>query len=817
MASSKIKGLTIAIGGETTGLDKALSGVNKKSKDLQSELREVEKLLKFDPSNTELLAQKQKLLSDAVQTSREKVDTLGTALEQAQEKLASGDIGEDQFRALQREVIKAEQSLDKFESQAEYSGDEIEKAGEKAKKSGDDAEKGVSGWEKLASTGGKAALAVGAAAGTAAVALGKEVVAQFSELEQNLGGSEAVFGEYANEIQKTGEDAYKNLGLSQSEYLATANKMGALFQGAGIEQQESLTLTTEAMQRAADMASVMGIDQSSAMEAVTGAAKGNYTMMDNLGVKMDDTSVKAYAMANGFSGVWAEASNSEKARYAMQMFFETTSQYAGNFARESEQTISGSIGMMEAALSSFTAGLGNPDADMQNLTQNLIDSFGAVVDNIKPVLENVVKALPEAIEGILPALDDLLPSIITTIINIFSEIVKAVIGLIPDLIPAIVEAGTQLIFSLVEGISETIPELVPAAIESVLTFVDTILDNIDVLVDAALAIMVGLANGIIDALPKLIEKIPEIVENLVTAIIENAPKLIAAAIEIIAILAVGIIENLPELIKAIVKIIPAIIEAIASGIGDLLSAMGEWASELSEWVKTQVPAIVAQIADFFYGLPGKIWDLIVDAVYAIGDWATDMIAKAKETIPEVISNIVEFFKELPENMKDVGVNMVKGIWEGIKSMAKWAKDKISDFANGLVDGVKNVLGIHSPSKVFAGIGGYMAEGLGNGFADQMRAVSKQISASIPTNFEDTLSYAAAPIRTPARAAQDTAQTNSTGAISNTANAPGAATAQPVQKIEIIFSGTYAQLARALNPIVKMGNNLVGPSLVEGIV
>lgn len=111
----------------------------------------------------------------------------------------------------------------------------------------------------------------------------------------------------------------------------------------------------------------------------------------------------------------------------------------------------------------------------------------------------------------------------------------------------------------------------------------------------------------------------------------------------------------------------------------------------------------------------------------------------------------------------------------------------------------------------------MAEGLGNGFADQMRAVSKQISASIPTDFEDTLSYATAPIRTPARAAQTMAQTDSTGAGSSAANAPRVATVQPVQKIEIIFSGSTAQLARALNPIIKMGNSLVGPSLVEGTV
>ena len=99
-------------------------------------------------------------------------------------------------------------------------------------------------FEKLGGILKGAAAAVGAvaiAAGAAAIKMGKEVVAQFGELEQNLGGSEAVFGEHADKIQKIGEDAYKNLGVSQSDYLATANKMGALFQGSGIEQEKALS------------------------------------------------------------------------------------------------------------------------------------------------------------------------------------------------------------------------------------------------------------------------------------------------------------------------------------------------------------------------------------------------------------------------------------------------------------------------------------------------------------------------------------------------------------------------------------------------
>lgn len=240
----------------------------------------------------------------------------------------------------------------------------------------------------------------------------KDVVSSFSELEQNTGGAEAVFGEYASAIQKTGEEAYKNLGVSQSEYLATANKMGALFQGSGIEQQTSLELTEQAMQRAADMASVMGIETSAALEAVAGAAKGNFEMMDNLGVAMNATSIEAYAVGKGLDFVWNEASQADKVQVAMQMFFEKTEQYAGNFARESEKTISGSMGMLKASVKSLTAGLGNAGADMTNLAGNVVTAFLAMVNNITPVIRNIVSAVPAVIQQIASGLVSAAPALL---------------------------------------------------------------------------------------------------------------------------------------------------------------------------------------------------------------------------------------------------------------------------------------------------------------------------------------------------------------------------------------------------------------------
>ncbi len=139
-----------------------------------------------------------------------------------------------------------------------------------------------SGVGKAAAATGKA-IAVGIGAGASAMAgLTAKALQLGGELEQNMGGSEAVFGEYADKMQETAKDAFSNMGLSTSDYLATANKMGALFKGAGFETQEALDLSSSAMQRAADVASIMGIDTSAAMEAVAGAAKGNFTMMDKI-------------------------------------------------------------------------------------------------------------------------------------------------------------------------------------------------------------------------------------------------------------------------------------------------------------------------------------------------------------------------------------------------------------------------------------------------------------------------------------------------------------------------------------------------------
>ena len=138
--ASRIKGITVEIGGDTTGLDKALKGVNSTIKTTQSSLKDVNKLLKLDPANTNLVTQKQKLLKDAVNATKEKLEALKTAQEQARQQLEEGTLGQDKYDALQREIIETEEELRRLQQEAETTSSvlsKIDEAGKKIEKVGD--------------------------------------------------------------------------------------------------------------------------------------------------------------------------------------------------------------------------------------------------------------------------------------------------------------------------------------------------------------------------------------------------------------------------------------------------------------------------------------------------------------------------------------------------------------------------------------------------------------------------------------------------------------------------------------------------------
>jgi len=219
----------------------------------------------------------------------------------------------------------------------------------------------------------------------------KQAINIQKELEQNLGGAQAVFGDYYYFIRREGEKAYKELGLSQSDYLAEANKMGSLLQGMGYSQEESAETTIKVMQRAADVASIMGIDVADAMRAVEGAAKGNFTMMDNLGVAMNDTALNAYALQKGIGKTTQQMTTAEKIGLAFEYFMEKTAQYAGNYAKEND-TLAGSMTTLNAAWENFLSGAGDADAVIDS-AEGALGSIWKVAQELAPRFWNGAKRM----------------------------------------------------------------------------------------------------------------------------------------------------------------------------------------------------------------------------------------------------------------------------------------------------------------------------------------------------------------------------------------------------------------------------------------
>ena len=400
----------------------------------------------------------------------------------------------------------------------------------------------------------KGAVAASTALGTATVAALK-----FSgELEQNIGGSAQVFKEKAQEMQATAEKAFDTMGLSASDFLANANKIGALLQGSGFGIPESAQLATNVMQRASDVASIMGIEVSAAMEAVTGAAKGNFTMMDNLGVAMNATTIEAYALAKGINTSYASMDNQQKVGLAMEMFLEKTAYAAGNYARENE-TLAGSLNTAKAALKNFMSGAGS----VEDVTDSLSNAS-------EVILKNIGELLPELVEGLEGIVDNLIP----VLPEIISKLIPSVISILGSLIENIADMTPELLSAIFEGLGEAVPVLQP-----LLTLIRTLtgdFENLNAIVIASATAFLTyksaiMALGIIQNVSKWLSTAQVALNGYTAAVAlnQNVSVLLASTLTPLQ-LAFGVLTGKINLTTAATLALKAAKDALSGGVGILI-------------------------------------------------------------------------------------------------------------------------------------------------------------------------------------------------------------------------------------------------------
>lgn len=558
---------------------------------------------------------------------------------------------------------------------------------------GDEVEKNSGPFQtalgKLGGFAKTAGVAIGAGllAGAAGLAaLTGKALQSGAELEQQLGGAEAVFGEYATNIKNAALDAYKNAGLSQNEFLQGANKMGSLFQGAGFTVQQSMQMSAESMQRASDIASIMGIDTTAALEAVTGMAKGNFTMMDNLGVAMNDTAIGAYALSKGINKSTAEMSIQEKVGLAQQMFMEKTAKYAGNYAKENE-TLAGSINTTKKAFEDFMSG-GNT---IDGFVESLVNTIKIAVPQIVAILPELVNGFSQVIEALVPALTKALPVLIPAIINAAKSLIMALVNAMPQIVqalvqalPALIDAFIQLFLALVQALPQIITIIANALPQIIKALVDGLTNP------QALTAMI---MGFIQLFLALVQALPQIIVALVDAlpvIIENIVKTLTSTQFINMMINATI-----QLFMALVKAIPQIIGSLVSALGNILRIIGE----------TLSPGNLARIGgDMIKGL----WNGIND----LGKWVIDKIKGFGEGI---LKGIKDFFGiHSPSTVfAGIGRDLDRGLAQGIESSAGLVTSAVDDMANSALNSMtmNPALNATMNAKPIAGAADYSQTGV----------------------------------------------------------------------------------------------------------
>lgn len=537
---------------------------------------------------------------------------------------------------------------------------------------------------------------------TGLAAMGKAALDGYADYEQLVGGVDTLFKSSSQTIQDYANQAYKTAGVSANKYMETVTSFSAsLIQSLDGDTEKAAKYANMAMVDMSDNANKMGTNIESIQNAYQGFAKQNYTMLDNLklgygGTKEEMERLVQDAAANVEAqerlGVTVDANSLSFGNIVQAIHVVQDSLgILGTTSLEAETTISGSIGMLQASFDNLIVGFGNADADIATLCDNVVNSFIIVVDNVTPIVENIIQTLPKVMTNLIDAVGDLLPTLLDTVATLFTEALNMFVSLIPELIPAAVDA----VMTIVGALMDNLPAIITAAIQIVMSLVEGITNALPQLIPSALAAVMAIVNGIVDNLPKLLEAATQIIITLAKMLTEPSMlfKLIETALKVVITLAEGIIDAIPQLLDAAVEIINNLIKYITTpgNLAKIIETAVQLVVELAGGIISAIPQLVAAVVDLVASL--------IDTIFTT-DWL------------------------------DVGKNIVDGLLGGLKNAWKTLTRWFSDAWDNLVGDVKDWLGIHSPSKVFAGIGENMALGVGVGWADSFEKIKDEIEGDM---------------------------------------------------------------------------------------
>ncbi len=538
MASSKIKGITIEIGGNTTKLQDALKQTDKQVYALNSDLKALNQALKLDPKNTELLAQKYDVLKNNIFETKYRLDTLKEAQRQMGDYSKLTDQQKESYNQLSLEIAKSENALKSMNEELNNANKaDLTKLKEGLKKVGD-----------VALEVSKKMLQVtGAVAGALTTAVGAGIKS-YAELEKAQKGSQRLFGDSFKTVEKNASQAYKEIGISAKDYYDQANTYAVgLTKSFGGDTEKAAKLTNDILKAQADIVAATGANADTVSTAFAAVMRGNYQLIDNLrlgaaGTKkgMQDIikEVNEWNKAQG-NATQYQMGNLADMQQALVEYTKITG-VAGTANEQLSSTISGSVSQMKAAWDNFINGTGN--------ATQLASTIKKVVENVSVVLKQLA---PKILTGIAELMGELLPEISTMLIDLAPQLLDSITLMIDNILKLVSQDTTEL--------QKTIDKL----IESIILFIT---NNLPKIIKIALQIVVALANGIANNVDVLIPAIVKCIVEIGNAVISSLPQILKFGMNLAIELGKGIIKAIPEVLVGTGKLTVNILKSLAEGL-----------------------------------------------------------------------------------------------------------------------------------------------------------------------------------------------------------------------------------------------------------
>lgn len=500
-------------------------------------------------------------------------------------------------------------------------------------------------------------LAVGAvkSLGDAAIDAGKQAVEGYAQYEQLVGGMDTLFGESSQKMQDYAADAYKTAGMSANEYMETATQFAAsLIKSTGGDTAKAAEQANKAIIQMSDNANKMGTNIEDVQNAYRGFAKQNFTMLDNLALGYSGTKEGMQELlkdAEALSGVKYDINSYSDMVDAIGVVQDAMG-ITGTTAAEAAETVEGSVRSMKAAWANWLTGLADPNANMEELTQNLASSISTALSNLLPIIgtlfSNLGSTLFTAFSNAFPQAGGILSSLYESVTGAF--------GRIRD---AINNAFTPEQQAAIAGFFEKLGQFI-------------------------IAVPFGILSAGVNAVVSTFEAFIQIGSAVIQAI------------------------------SSIIEWFSNFRENASNAVSSVAEAVNNWGSSVVETASNAAKNFLSTILDAFGQLGSEIGGALSSALRALITWGSNMVSNARAKMTETAASIKNALSNLPSELLSIGRNLIQGLINGIQEKVSAAINAVKNVGTRIKNTFTNLLGINSPSKVFAQYGRFLMQGLSNG-------------------------------------------------------------------------------------------------------